>query len=63
MIDYISISALVISTLSAVASLHLYRVKICGDCIESDCMRQVKRNASTGSLIETDPLMINIIKK
>jgi hypothetical protein len=57
MIDYISISALVVSSLSAVASLHIYRVKFCGDCIQSDCWKGVKRNASSGSLIEQEPLI------
>lgn len=57
MIDYISISAIILSGISGIASLHLYRVKICGDCIESDCWKGVKRNTSTGSLIESEPLI------
>lgn len=57
MIDYIAISALVVSTISGVASLHIYRVKFCGDCVQSDCWKGVKRNASTGSLIESEPLI------
>lgn len=50
MIDYISISALIVSTISAIASLHLYRVKLCGGCIESDCWKSIKRNASSSSV-------------
>lgn len=50
MIDYISISALIVSTISAVASLHLYRVKLCGGCIESDCWKSIKRTGSSSSV-------------
>ena len=57
MMDYIAISALVVSTISGIASLHIYRVKFCGDCVQSDCWKGVKRNASTGSLIEAEPLI------
>ena len=57
MIDYISISALVVSTISGIASLHIYRIKFCGDCVQSDCWKGVKRNDSTGSLIEAEPLI------
>lgn len=60
MIDYISISALIISGISGVASLHLYRVKICGNCIESDCWKEVSRRSTsklTPMAIEEEPLI------
>ena len=37
--DYLTIATLIISSVSAIASLHLYRIKLCGDCIESDCYK------------------------
>jgi hypothetical protein len=57
MIDYFSISALIVATISAVASLHIYRVKICGDCIESDCWKNIKKSTSSSSLEETQPII------
>lgn len=56
MLDYISISALVISGISAIASLHLYRVRLCGDCIESNCWKDIRRINSNSSL-ENQPIL------
>jgi len=47
MADVLAITALIVSIISALASLHLNRVKICGGCIESDCIPEKPKSPKT----------------